>query len=559
MAARHFPLLAVVAATATVASSSTTTAASPSPLRGFVYTSYSATGYLQPASDATIPELVQSGVQVVELMHTRYVANSVNATQIYAAQNSPTDAAILHALGQLKKNGLRIAFKPHIDCADGIWRANIGVHFTTEAQWAAWFSNYTAFLLHSVALAQQAGGVDFFNVGTELDGTHPRVAEWLAVIAAVRSALPTTTKLWLGPNWEWNGRPGYELVDDSIWAALDFLGVDMYAPLASHPNPSLAEAVAGWAPLVANLSAFSQAHGGKGFIFAEMGYASFQDAAVNAPACCSGPPDPTTQAVLYQSFFTAVWTQPWMAGAFWWAWPETQPEGDPCGTGFDVWRKPAGLVLSTAYGGSVKEEGEEGAAATGRAHTSPSRAAAAPAGARGPAPLVLYSNGVRSWEDYSWNATRDWSDKSDPYPGHASSASLSLPYAGQGAVTLHFPGPGEAVDASPFSALEFDVIVPNATNGAELAAWLCACADCTKCGTLPSATLVEFVVAEAGKPLTCTLAQDWAADPAPARVSIPLATLGLTSANSSVARVQIGSVWGGWSPVSFSVDNVQFV
>ena len=114
-----------------------------------------------------------------------------------------------------------------------------------------------------------------------------RESQWRAVITAVRVVLPGVP-LWLGPNWSWRGSPGYEFV--RFWDALDFLGVDMYAPLAAHPDPTLPVAIAGWAPLVASLSAFSSAHDNKQFIFAEIGYASYADAAVDAPGCCTGAP-----------------------------------------------------------------------------------------------------------------------------------------------------------------------------------------------------------------------------------------------------------------------------
>jgi hypothetical protein len=42
-------------------------------------------------------------------------------------------------------------------------RGEIGKTYTSDRQWADWFSNYTAFITHWAALAE-AEGVPLFNV-----------------------------------------------------------------------------------------------------------------------------------------------------------------------------------------------------------------------------------------------------------------------------------------------------------------------------------------------------------------------------------------------------------
>lgn len=157
--ARSLQLAAVGLALAQLA------AVAPAPLKGFVYTSYTSGGYSNNASDASLAEVAQIGVEVIEIMATWYVDNVVNATQIYQhPSKSPTTADILHAIATAKSKGLKIAFKPQVDSMDGVWRANIGTKFTTEQQWTDLFSNYTAYLSYWCGLAATAGGVDYFNV-----------------------------------------------------------------------------------------------------------------------------------------------------------------------------------------------------------------------------------------------------------------------------------------------------------------------------------------------------------------------------------------------------------
>lgn len=497
------------------------------PMRGFVYTSYAAGGYSSAASAASLREAAATGVRVIELMATYYVANAVNATRIAAdAAASPTDADIARALGDAAAAGLRVAFKPHIDSLDGVWRANIGTGFTSAAQWADFFANYTAFVCHFARLAAAAPQpVVGYNVGTELDGTHGHEAEWRAVIAAVRAILPGVP-LWLGPNWQWRNAPGYTAVQ--FWDALDYLGVDMYAPLASHANPTLAEAVAGWAPLIANLSAFSAAHGGKPFIFAEIGYASYVDAATDAPGCCTGPPDSATQAVLYDSFFTAVWPQPWFAGVFWWAWPDNEPGGDPCSTDFSIFAKPAAAIVKQAYDGAVA------AAARGQ-----SAAAAA-------VPIAVYADGVTAFADWSWGAAVALNSTADPYPGHAMSAAVRI-ISGGGALALRAPAP---LNVSGLAALEFDLYAPNASTSYGLSAYLCPCDSCSACGgALPARALDRYAPPSA----PCTVPTAWTTA---ARIRIPLADLLPDSGTAppAIARLQIASN----EATSFAVDNIAF-
>ena len=496
-------------------------AVSASPMRGFVYTSYSAGGFSTDASALSLRQAAATGVRVIELMATYYVDNTVNATRISAdAAASPTDADIARALADASAANLQVAFKPHIDSRDGVWRANIGTGFVSEAQWADFFSNYTTFLCHFARLAAAAPQpVVGFNVGTELDGTHGREADWRAVIAAVRAILPGVP-LWLGPNWEWQGAPGYTWV--RFFDALDYLGVDMYAPLASHADPTLAEAVAGWAPLIANLSAFSAAHGRKPFIFAEIGFASYVNAATDAPGCCTGPPDSATQAILYESFFAAVWQQPWFAGVFWWAWPDNLPGGDPCGTDFSVYAKPAAAIVKAAYG-------------------------AAPAVREPPAaaPIAVYSDGVTAFADWSWGAVAvELNSTTDPYPGHSMSAAVRI--SGEGAFALHAPSP---LNVSGLAALEFDLRAPNASSSYGLTAYLCACDSCSACGgALPARTLDSYAPPSA----PCTVPTAWSTS---ARIRIPLADLLPESgAAPAIARLQIASN----TATSFAVDNIAF-
>eukprot|EP00475_Leptophrys_vorax_P005517 TRINITY_DN1332_c0_g1_i1.p1 TRINITY_DN1332_c0_g1~~TRINITY_DN1332_c0_g1_i1.p1 ORF type:complete len:351 (-),score=95.60 TRINITY_DN1332_c0_g1_i1:471-1523(-) len=317
-------------------------------MKGYCLTSYSAEGYLSEESDAGIANLKSIGVEFVEVMATWYTDNSVNATEVKPLENkSPTKEAIVHAINTAKSLGLKIVMKPHIDPNDGQWRAYIGTHFTTDQQWQDFFASYTNYMLWWIDIVNEVGGVDGFDVGTELDGTHARETEWRQVIATVRSQLPNTP-LWIGPNWSWNGKWGYEFIN--FWDALDYLAVDMYSPIYSINDPTLEQALQGWTPIISAMTSFAAVNGNKKIVFAESGYASVPYAAVTPYACCTGESDVQTQALLYEAFFQGAWTQPWMAGYFPWAWPDQlSADARVNQTSFDIWGKPAVAVFQKYY------------------------------------------------------------------------------------------------------------------------------------------------------------------------------------------------------------------
>jgi len=311
------------------------------PMAGFVLAAWNNDTYGTNSSDTVIAELRSGGVKHLEIVVTWYLNNLGDTNITRSPQSTPCDASLLHAIQTAQRAGIAPVLKPHVDVLDGTWRGEIGLNYTTEAQWSAWWSSYRSFITRYAQLAQ-AANASAFNVGTELDSTEFREADWRSVIADVRSIF-SAGPIWYGCNWS----PGTGAVN--WWDALDFIGVDAYFPLAAKPDPSLAELLAGWQPVLAQLNA-TAAKWGKPIVFAEIGYASFPQAAEEPWACCSGSPDPASQGLLYEAFFKAVWPQPWFGGVFWWAWYAWQPAPTPQSTSFDVFGKPAWEVLRSYYG-----------------------------------------------------------------------------------------------------------------------------------------------------------------------------------------------------------------
>lgn len=106
------------------------------------------------------------------------------------------------------------------------------------------------FILHYAHLAELAGGVDAFLIGSEMralttirDGaaSFPAVAEYQALAAEVRSVVGPSTKISYAADWSeyQNYRPQDGSNDvlfhlDPLWADpnIDFVGIDWYAPVS---------------------------------------------------------------------------------------------------------------------------------------------------------------------------------------------------------------------------------------------------------------------------------------------------------------------------------------
>jgi len=215
---------------------------------------------------------------------------------------TPADRAVLQAIAELKRRGLKVTLYPFVlmdvpagnglpdpygGAAQGAypWRGRITCHpaagrpgspdktAAAGAQVSAFFGAATAgqfgdvdglptysgpagdwglrrMLLHYAKLAQLAGGVDGFILGSELRGlttvrdgasSYPAVAALKSLAGEVRTLLGPSTKL--GYAADWSEYFGHQPADgsgdvhfhlDPLWSdtTIDFVGIDFYPPMA---------------------------------------------------------------------------------------------------------------------------------------------------------------------------------------------------------------------------------------------------------------------------------------------------------------------------------------
>jgi hypothetical protein len=402
--------------------------------KGISYTGWWAGEYQSPSADLSLRRLATTGANWIALVVTAH-QDSVTATTINRLHDpTPTDADLIHVIQRAHSLGLKVMLKPHLDLPNeretGIWRGYIGLDFTKESEWAAWFAAYTEFIVHYAKLAQRYGA-DQFSVGTELLGTTHREADWRRVIAAVRDVYD-------GP-LVYAALHGGEEVSITWWDAVDFIGVDAYYRLnecyLGLECPTVEALMDAWEEPKRTLAELS-ARFNRPILLTEIGYRSFRGSTYQPwESWVEGPLalDMQEQANAYEATFRSLYNEPWLGGIFWWQWRADIFLSGPYNDGFTPVGKPAEDVLRAWYGGAP----------------TPKEPAAWPDYHR---TLDVYRAGLRPpWENWSWGGVPNFDAQERLYSGPQAIAVTLEPW---GAVSLWRP----PFATSEYRWLEFAVL-----------------------------------------------------------------------------------------------------
>lgn len=322
--------------------------------------------YGTPASLESLAALSETGATHVRLLTSRY-QDWITSTSIYAL-TGPTplattqDADLIATIQAAHSLNLSVFLCPVLDPNWDLvwngrsssprypsnvtywWRGQIGQGFS-DAQWAAWFTAYTDWIVPLARLAE-AHGVAWFGIASELDHAFQREAEWRVLVAAVRAAFSGSLLIEYGLS-----------ADLAWWDALDFIGIDFYSSLGGNLTlgqaPSVPELQAALAPYVSTIANLS-ARTGKKVVITEIGYQSRPSCHArpwatvernpqdDSPWVCSF--DTTCQANAYEAFLSTLVPQPWFAGVFWWLWHADPTSGGTSDSDFTPHGKPAEQV-----------------------------------------------------------------------------------------------------------------------------------------------------------------------------------------------------------------------
>jgi hypothetical protein len=313
--------------------------------RGVCYAStwrnQGAHGYGSDTSLQTLNRLHRLGVEWISVTPFGFMM-SPTATEIRigGAHSPEGDERLRQELVHAHKLGMKVTLKPHIWIRGGEWSG--AIKWENDEAWRRWFASYRSFVLHYATLAER-DHYDLFVLGTELKSATACDQQcWRALIEDVRQVFhgPVT----YAANWD-------EAEHVPFWDALDYIGVDEYAPIAKKNGAREPELCTAWGTLAKDLEALSR-RTGKRIILTELGYRATRDAAM-APATWpenDAKPvfDPGHQASCFRVAFQTLWGKPWLAGVYVWKWfTDSRDEQGP--TDFSVADKPAESVMGEFY------------------------------------------------------------------------------------------------------------------------------------------------------------------------------------------------------------------
>lgn len=282
------------------------------PIHGINFAPFAARGALE--GEAIRAELRRmrdlTGADTVIFCPGAVQATPFSEEMDFAGIHTTGDEELLALTRTAQALGLRVFWKPTVNCLDGTWRAHINFFdhdVPCEPKWGPWFAGYTAFQKHFAALGQQAG-IEMLILGCEMTQTQRRDAQWRELIAQVRQV--------------YGGAVAYncdKYSEDHLtwWDAVDVMAASGYYPIdAFDQNLARIRAVV--------------KQTGKPFFFAEAGCMRVRGSAlVPNDWTLQGERDDEEQNRWYQAFFRALAANPWVQGAALWDWPLDQAHDSP--------------------------------------------------------------------------------------------------------------------------------------------------------------------------------------------------------------------------------------
>ncbi len=251
------------------------------------------------------------------------------------------------AVSMAHARNVKVCLKPMVNCADGVWRADInfpdGNMIGVDTYWSKWFKSYTAFILNYAMYAEKLG-CEMLCLGCEMLSSERKEKYWRELIAQVK-------KVYAG-KLVYNTNHGSE--ENAKWVdELDYLGTSAYFRVGESEGATLEGMIEKWEKVADHLEEISK-RVGKKIIFMEIGCRSAKG--------CSAMPwdfahrdlprDEQEQADFYESVLKVMSKRDWFEGFFWWDWStkvyKTKEEADK-DVNFNIHLKKAEEVVKKYY------------------------------------------------------------------------------------------------------------------------------------------------------------------------------------------------------------------
>ena len=274
-------------------------------VRGITLADWTADGYSTANALTAVDRIALTGANTMPIVVTLYQSGRNADTPAIDPQRTPSQSAVADAVLQARARYMRVSLKIHIDLDTGEWRGLIEPNNP-----GLWFDNYWIAVAPWVSFADGMG-IEQIVIGTELAGTVRYENLWKELIARVRE--------------RYNGEVTYASSWDearlvTFWDAVDVVGVDFYAPVASRANAHRFELLRGWQKWLVELQLLHKLTG-RDILLTEIGYRSIDGAGMHPyDHTRVAMADPGEQADLYWAALQAVGDKPWIRGIYWWNW-----------------------------------------------------------------------------------------------------------------------------------------------------------------------------------------------------------------------------------------------
>jgi hypothetical protein len=251
----------------------------------------------------SLGRLKSDGVNALFLI-PYWFSRDEKADSIFPTSETIPDSLLGRAITMARDSGFTVILKPHIDLFNGKPRCTIEPN-----DYAAWFTQYTAFITHYLDLAARFN-LDRFVIGTELDHVASH-REFLDLCDRVRSVYHMS--LIYAASYD-------HYLAAKIWDHVDHIGVNAYFNLDNSDNYSIAQLRDSWNYWLNTLDDFAAQHH-KPLIITEAGYFSRVGAAKNPGSWeRNSSPDMAVQRDCYEALLSQANRFDRVTGIFWWQW-----------------------------------------------------------------------------------------------------------------------------------------------------------------------------------------------------------------------------------------------
>jgi hypothetical protein len=279
-----------------------------------------------------------------------YVQSDAQSSDIAPRWDAPTDTTLRSAIDYIHGLGLKVVLKPHLELANGSWRALIDARDRNS-----WYANYSS-MLNRLGDTGRQKNVEMIVAGTELVSmaspymNPDNTQRWQTMITSLRGHYPGLVTY--SANWGSGNVWTNEFEQIAFWGSLDYIGISAYFEL-SPGNGSVDAIMGAWKSVDQNQIDPLRQRYNKPVIFTEVGYRSV-DGGHAQPwnHDMGGNYNADEQKNAYEAMFRYWNDRSYFAGIFLWDWNSDPNYGGVGNTDYTPRGKPAENLMKTWFGAS---------------------------------------------------------------------------------------------------------------------------------------------------------------------------------------------------------------